>query len=137
MFLTEYKSKLSCKLSGKMYDPTKEEKLRQLHEPLLHDYHLTNEQLFEELKGYFIYLVIPNSKKKYGGFLATEDKIIIPKVKPEYAFQFTAKIQNPLSGNFDDYHFDVEEDDFNISKVTIAKVNTSIRKRLYLQVNKN
>ena len=120
-----------------MLEPTKEEKLSQLYEPLLHNYQLTNEQLLEKLEGYLIYLVNPKSEIKLCGFLATEEEIVTLKISSRSAVKFTAKIQNPLTGEPDNYRFDVKKNNFKASGVMTGKVSIFIRMSLYLQIDKN
>ena len=119
-------------INGKILGITKEEKWLQLEKPLLQDFQLSSEELLTQLKGYLVYIVDKDDKIQYWGFLRNYTTIIIPPISKKLATNYTARVQNRLTQQFENYKF-IEESYRVIGKAMIAKVSATAQKSRYFR----
>ena len=84
----------------KMIYPTQEELYEQLTQPLLHKFPLSDEELFRELREYFVCVFRSDGVVESYGFLATKQRIVTPPLSNEKAENYTVYIRNRLSDQF-------------------------------------
>ena len=125
MFVLDLKPTLSMQLSGKVLNILKEERYKELHQPLLQDYQFQNEELLALLSGYLVYLVHKNDENSiYCGFLATKKKIVIPIVPAKSPKSYIVYVHNRDTQKYEDYNFVIKSNTFDEDEeVVIAEVS--------------
>ena len=92
-------------LKEKMIYLTQEELYEQLTQPLLHNFPLSNEELFRQLREYFVCVFRSDGVVESYGFLATKQRIVTPPLSNEKAENCTVYIRNRLTDQFKGHKF--------------------------------
>ena len=117
-------------------EPTNQDQLSKLKQPLLQNYQSMDENPLEILRGYLIYVINMNNQIGYCGFLAMPNEIVLPKVISRGKSENIVKVQNPWKKEPDSYRYKIKKDDFQAEKVITANVSTFVKNSLHLWVNK-